>query len=122
MSISAPGARRLRDDVDEAGERDVEMGESDPEGEGGVGMEAGIRGEVEADADAEGEVDEGGSDGGEGDLTFPHIELDGLFPDEQIRTLHEMFWKLPDDYWEKNSDHGIEVKWRSKWKSEYDIP
>lgn len=53
---------------------------------------------------------------------FPHIEFDGLFPDNQIREVHEMLRTLPADYWEKNSDHGIEVKYRSKWQSEYDIP
>jgi hypothetical protein len=53
---------------------------------------------------------------------FPHITLDGIFPDEEVRQVHQLFKTLPEDYWEKNSEHGIEVKWRSKWQSEYDIP
>lgn len=53
---------------------------------------------------------------------FPYITFDGLFDDALIRTIHDQFRQLPDDYWEKNSDQGIEVKWRSAWRSEYDIP
>jgi Rps23 Pro-64 3,4-dihydroxylase Tpa1-like proline 4-hydroxylase len=53
---------------------------------------------------------------------FPHIVLDGLFPDEQIHQAHDLLNALPDDYWEKTNDQGIEVKLRSKWTSEYDIP
>lgn len=53
---------------------------------------------------------------------FPHIEFDGLFPDEEVRRTHDLLRDLPDSYWEKNSDEGIEVKFRSKWTSEYDIP
>jgi len=53
---------------------------------------------------------------------FPYITFDGLFDDALVRTIHDQYRKLPDDYWEKNSDQGIEVKWRSTWRSEYDIP
>ena len=53
---------------------------------------------------------------------FPYITYDGLFPQEMIETTHRQFRQLPDDYWEKNNDQGIEVKWRSKWRSEYSIP
>lgn len=53
---------------------------------------------------------------------FPYIYFDGLFDPAMIDTIHRQFRDLPDDYWEKNNDQGIEVKWRSKWKSEYSIP
>ncbi len=53
---------------------------------------------------------------------FPHIALDGLFPQATITDVHQRLFTLGDHYWEKNNDQGIEVKWRSKWKSEYDIP
>jgi hypothetical protein len=53
---------------------------------------------------------------------FPHITFDGLFPQEQVAAVHDMFRTLPDDYWQKNNDQGVEVKWRSDWRSEYDIP
>ena len=53
---------------------------------------------------------------------FPHIVLDGLFDDGAIADIHEQLRTLPDDYWEKNNEQGIEVKWRSKWQSEYSIP
>ncbi|KAF7789692.1 hypothetical protein EIP86_000638 [Pleurotus ostreatoroseus] len=80
MSISAPGTRRgllanLEEAVEEEqGERDVEMGESGPdgEGEGGVDVEVDVHGD--ADVDAEGEAEDASE--GEGDLTFPHIDVD----------------------------------------------
>jgi hypothetical protein len=53
---------------------------------------------------------------------FPHIFFDGLFDPALIAQIHGLFPALPDDYWQKNNDHGIEVKWRSNWRSEYDIP
>lgn len=53
---------------------------------------------------------------------FPHIILDGLFDQPLIDAIHGLFSTLPDDYWQKNNDQGIEVKWRSNWQSEYDIP
>jgi Rps23 Pro-64 3,4-dihydroxylase Tpa1-like proline 4-hydroxylase len=53
---------------------------------------------------------------------FPHAVFDGLFDGDAIQRMHRQMRQLPDAYWEKNSDQGIEVKWRSKWQSEYDIP
>ena len=53
---------------------------------------------------------------------FPYIVFDGLFDPAMIDRIHGQFRDLPDDYWEKNNDQGIEVKWRSKWRSEYSIP
>lgn len=53
---------------------------------------------------------------------FPHVVLDGLFPDQEVNAIHRLFATLDDNYWEKSNDEGIEVKWRSNWRSEYDIP
>jgi hypothetical protein len=53
---------------------------------------------------------------------FPHIVMDGLFDAAEIASIHRQLRELPDGYWEKNNDQGIEVKWRSKWTSEYSIP
>jgi len=53
---------------------------------------------------------------------FPHITFDDLFPHPQLRAIHDQFFTLADSYWQKSSDQGIEVKWRSNWRSEYDIP
>lgn len=57
-----------------------------------------------------------------GAAPFPHISFDGLFDPADIAHIHNGLRELPDDYWEKNNDQGIEVKWRSKWTSEYSIP
>ena len=53
---------------------------------------------------------------------FPYITLDDAFPLPQIRSVHDRFFTLGDSFWEKSDDRGIEVKWRSNWRSEYDIP
>jgi hypothetical protein len=53
---------------------------------------------------------------------FPHVVLDGLFDPALIGQTHALYSTLPDSYWQKNNDHGVEVKWRSDWQSEYDIP
>lgn len=53
---------------------------------------------------------------------FPHVIIDGVLEQETVGKIHELFYSMPDSYWQKNNDHGIEVKWRSDWKSEYDIP
>lgn len=55
-------------------------------------------------------------------LPFPYITVDGSFDPKTVEEIHGLFYSLPDSYWQKNNDHGIEVKWRSDWKSEYDIP
>lgn len=53
---------------------------------------------------------------------FSHVVLDDFFSSADIHKIHSLLFTLKDDYWEKNNDQGIEVKWRSKWRSEYDIP
>lgn len=53
---------------------------------------------------------------------FPHIVIDNLFNPAVINQIHEILPKLPVDSWDKSNDQGVEVKWRSNWRSEYDIP
>ena len=53
---------------------------------------------------------------------FPHIVIDNVFDPKLIADIQNLFSTLPDDYWEKNNDQGIEVKWRSKWTSDVSIP
>jgi Rps23 Pro-64 3,4-dihydroxylase Tpa1-like proline 4-hydroxylase len=52
---------------------------------------------------------------------FPHLVLDNAFEPEITDRIHRQFFSLPDTSWDKSND-GVEVKWRSNWKSEYDIP
>lgn len=51
---------------------------------------------------------------------FPHIVIDGVFDESLIDELHRV--TLAHQCWDKSDDVGIEVKWRSNWRSEYDIP
>lgn len=53
---------------------------------------------------------------------FPHLCLDDVIEAGAVDQIHAMFTRLPDDTWDKSNDIGIEVKWRSNWRSEYDIP
>lgn len=53
---------------------------------------------------------------------FPHIVLDGFFPQEDVDAIHNSLFQQSEGYWEKSNDQGIEVKWRSKWQSDLDIP
>lgn len=53
---------------------------------------------------------------------FPHIVIDDLFSSSQIDRIHQQLRAMPGSYWDKNNDQGVEVKWRSKWTSEYSIP
>jgi Rps23 Pro-64 3,4-dihydroxylase Tpa1-like proline 4-hydroxylase len=53
---------------------------------------------------------------------FPHIAIDNAINPDVVSTVHNSFMEQPETSWEKNNDIGIEVKWRSNWKSEYDIP
>ena len=53
---------------------------------------------------------------------FPHIAVDDAIDPDVVSTVHKSFLAQPDASWDKSNDIGIEVKWRSNWKSEYDIP
>lgn len=53
---------------------------------------------------------------------FPHLVLDDAIDAGTVDALHQMMSVRPDETWDKSNDTGIEVKWRSNWYSEYDIP
>lgn len=57
-----------------------------------------------------------------GAAPFPHIAIDNAIDSDVVATVHKSFLDQPDASWDKSNDIGIEVKWRSNWKSEYDIP
>ena len=52
---------------------------------------------------------------------FPHIVIDRAIDADVVRSLHGEVMKRPDGSWDKAND-AVEVKWRSNWQSEYDIP
>lgn len=56
------------------------------------------------------------------DLPFKHIIIDDFFPKEFANMLYEKFPKLNSDLWQVTNDADIEVKHRSNWNSEFDIP
>lgn len=53
---------------------------------------------------------------------FPHICMDSVISDATVDKIHGSFRELSDTTWEKSNDIGVEVKWRSSGRSEYDIP
>lgn len=55
-------------------------------------------------------------------LPFKHIVVDNILPHNLLDSVHTNFPKIDEVIWEKTADQDIEVKYRSKWKSEFDIP
>lgn len=53
---------------------------------------------------------------------FQHIVIDDFLPKNLASDAMKSFPPLNDPYWEHSSDKGIEVKSRTTWKSEFDIP
>ena len=53
---------------------------------------------------------------------FPHIFIDNFFEENFANDLLENFPDLDSKLWERTNDPKIEVKMRSKWNSEFDIP
>lgn len=53
---------------------------------------------------------------------FPHIFIDNFFEENFANELLENFPDLDSELWERTNDPKIEVKMRSKWNSEFDIP
>jgi hypothetical protein len=53
---------------------------------------------------------------------FPHIFIDNFFYPKFANDLLESFPALDSESWERTNDPEIEVKMRSKWQSEFDIP
>jgi Rps23 Pro-64 3,4-dihydroxylase Tpa1-like proline 4-hydroxylase len=53
---------------------------------------------------------------------FKHVVIDNFFPDEFAKNLLENFPDTNSPIWERTNDADIEVKLRTMWKSEFDIP
>ena len=53
---------------------------------------------------------------------FKHIVIDNFLPLKLAKTARESFPSKNHSSWEKSSNPGIEVKQRSNWQSEFDIP
>ena len=56
------------------------------------------------------------------DSPFPHLYIENFFEEEFANTLLSSFPSLESEEWEVTEDSEIEVKMRSKWASEFDIP
>ena len=57
------------------------------------------------------------------ELPFKHLYCDNFFTPEFANTLIKSFPELDNsDLWDSSNDPEIEVKMRSKWQSEFDIP
>jgi len=53
---------------------------------------------------------------------FKHVVLDNFFPEDFAKNLLERFPDINSPIWERTNDADIEVKLRTMWKSEFDIP
>ena len=53
---------------------------------------------------------------------FKHIVIDNFFPEEFADLCLSKFPELDHPCWEHANDKDIEVKYRTTWKSEFDIP
>ena len=55
-------------------------------------------------------------------IPFPHVFIDNFFESSFADKLLNSFPNLDSEEWERTNDPEIEVKMRSKWTSEFDIP
>ena len=53
---------------------------------------------------------------------YKHLIVDNFLPDDLAQKCLESFPKLDDDTWKHENDKNIEVKSRTTWVSEFDIP
>ena len=53
---------------------------------------------------------------------YKHLIVDNFLPDDLAQKCMDNFPELSSDVWEHENDDGIEVKSRTTWKSEFDIP
>ena len=53
---------------------------------------------------------------------FKHVVIDDFFPLEFAQGLSEAIDLIPKRKWDYTCDDGIEVKYRTNWQSEFDIP
>jgi hypothetical protein len=56
------------------------------------------------------------------DLPFKHLVVDNFLPNELAQLCLENFPRIDDSVWEHENDSDIEVKSRTTWESEFDIP
>ena len=56
------------------------------------------------------------------DQPYEHVVIDSFFPDELANRCLDNFPPLSDPCWEHQNDKDIEVKYRTNWESEFDIP
>jgi Rps23 Pro-64 3,4-dihydroxylase Tpa1-like proline 4-hydroxylase len=53
---------------------------------------------------------------------YKHLVIDDFFPIELANTVLTSFPDVKSDIWEKTNDEDIEIKLRTQWQSEFDIP
>lgn len=53
---------------------------------------------------------------------FKHVVVDNFFPNDFAQSLLKSFPDIDSNDWERTNDPDIEVKLRTMWKSEFDIP
>lgn len=53
---------------------------------------------------------------------FKHCVIDDFFDETLANELYNSFPTLNDEIWEKSNDEDIEIKYRSNFKSEFDVP
>ena len=56
------------------------------------------------------------------EMPFKHLVIDDFFDVALAKTCLREFPRLNDSIWEQANDADIEVKYRTKWNSEFDIP
>jgi hypothetical protein len=56
------------------------------------------------------------------DAPFKHVFVDNFFPQKFAQNCLDHFPEVDDLNWDSAKDYDIEVKFRTKWKSEFDIP
>jgi Rps23 Pro-64 3,4-dihydroxylase Tpa1-like proline 4-hydroxylase len=53
---------------------------------------------------------------------FQHIVIDNFLPDNLANDCLNSFPNIESDVWEHSNNEDVEIKLRTKWKSEFDIP
>tara|TARA_B100000575_G_C23111130_1_gene641861 strand:- start:450 stop:1226 length:777 start_codon:yes stop_codon:yes gene_type:complete len=56
------------------------------------------------------------------DFPFQHIVIDDFLDDKLVNHVDKNFPGINDSQWQHSNDEGIEIKSRTNWSSEFDIP
>ena len=56
------------------------------------------------------------------DTPFRHLVIDNFLDERMANACYANFPVPESDQWEKTSDADIEIKMRTKWSSEFDVP